>query len=85
MRPAAHCSPLQPIEPEVQEGNKAAGVGWSGLERSGFVTRVTRLRALLKACREAPKNGETERADRILVEAIRVLGKADAEDLRSDE
>jgi hypothetical protein len=55
------------------------------LERSGFVTCVTRLQALLKACREALKDGEIERADRILVEARRVLGKADAEDLRSDE
>jgi hypothetical protein len=77
MRPATHSSLLQPIKPGVQERNKAAGVGWSGLERSGFVTRVTRLQALLKACREALKDGETRRADRILVEVRRVLGTVD--------
>ncbi len=64
MRPAAHSSPLQPTRSVRGEANKAAGVGRSGLERSGFVTRVTRLRALLKACREALKDGETERAHR---------------------
>ena len=79
MRPRAHCSPLQPIEPEVLERNKAAGVGGSRLERTGFVTRVTRLRALLKACREALKDGETKRADRILVEARRLLARSDGD------
>ncbi len=73
MRPAAHSSPLQPIKPGEADGNRAAEVGWSGLERTGFVTRVTRLRALLKACREALKDCNTERADRIMVEARRVL------------
>ncbi len=42
-------------------------------KRTDFVTDVTRLRALLKACREALWNGEMERADRILVEAQRLL------------
>ncbi len=79
MRPAAHCSPLQPTKPTRGEANRAAGIGWSGLERAGFVTRVTRLRALLKACREALKDGEVERADRILVEARRVLAKSNEE------
>jgi hypothetical protein len=73
MRSPAHSSPLQPTKPGKGERNKAAGVGWSGLERGGFVTRVTRLRALLKACRGALKDGEVERADRILLEAQRVL------------
>ena len=85
MRPTAHSSPLQPTKPGQGEANRTAGVGWSGLERSRSVTRVTRVRALLKACREALKDGEIERADRILVEVRRVLGKADAEDLRCDE
>ena len=79
MRPAAHSSPLQPTKPGRGEANKAAGVGWNGLERTGFVTRVTRLRALLKACREALRNGEMEYADRILVEARRLLAKPSVE------
>jgi hypothetical protein len=73
MLPVAHCSPLQPTKTGQEEPNEAAGVGWSGLEASEFVMRVTRLRGLLKACREALKDGETERAGRILVEAQRVL------------
>jgi hypothetical protein len=84
MRPAAHCSPLHPTKPGQGEANRAAGVGWSGLERSELVTRVTRLRALLKACREALKDGETERAYRILAEAQRLLVKPNAEKLRRD-
>jgi hypothetical protein len=44
------------------------------VERSGFVRRVTRLRTLLKACREVLRDGETKRADRILAEAQRGYG-----------
>jgi hypothetical protein len=69
MRSVTHSSPLQLTKPGQGEANRAAKVGWGGLERSRFVTRVTRRRALLKACLEALKEGETERADRILFEA----------------
>jgi hypothetical protein len=57
------------------EANRAAGIGWSGFERSGFVTRVTRLRELLKACREALRDGETKRADRILAATLQELAR----------
>jgi hypothetical protein len=73
MRPAAYSSPLQPIKTAKTEPGKDAGVGWSRLEKTDFVTNVTRIRGLLGACREALKDGETERADRILAEAQRVL------------
>jgi len=73
MRPAAYSSLLQPIKTAETEPSKDAGVGWSGLEKTDFVTNVTRIRGLLRACREALKNGETERAERILAEAQRLL------------
>jgi hypothetical protein len=43
-------------------------------------TRVTRLRALLKACREALRDGEVERADRILADAQLILAPIDGMD-----
>lgn len=84
MRPAASSSPRQPTKPRQREANRAAGMGWSKPERDGFVTPVTRLRALLKACPGALKDGETERANRILAEAQRLLVKPNAEKLRRD-
>jgi hypothetical protein len=42
-------------------------------KRTDIVTDVKRLRALLKACREALKDGEPGRADRILIEALRTV------------
>ena len=65
MRPTAYSSPLRPIKPDQAGAYKAPGVGCSGLGRSAFVTRVTRLRVLLKACREALRDGEVERAGRL--------------------
>ena len=71
-RPAC---PLQPIKPGEGEGIEAATVGWSRPERGGFVTRVTRLRALLSAAREALREGEIKRADRIPTRAQLVAAR----------
>jgi len=58
---------------KVQQGPIRQG------KRTDFVTDVTRARALLEACRDALRDGETKRADRILVEARRVLAKLNEE------
>jgi len=73
MRPVTPLFGLKPPYPGNSERNKAEQDRIRPDKRSGFVTRVTRLRALLKACREALKGGEVERAERILAEARRVL------------
>jgi hypothetical protein len=76
MRPTTPLSGLKPPYLERPDPNKAEQGRIRPDKRGLFVTPVTRLRALQKACREALKDGEPERADRILVEAQRVLEKA---------
>ena len=76
MRPVTPLSGLKPPYPAKRDPNKAEQDRIRPDRGSRFVTRVTKLKALLKACREALKDGETGRADRILVEVQRVLEKA---------
>jgi ribosomal protein S20 len=73
MRPVTPLSGLKRPYPAKLDPNKAEQDRIRPDKRSRSVTRVTTLRALLKACREALKDGEIERADRILVEAQRAL------------
>lgn len=74
MRPERPLSTLIGTNSENTDPIKAQQGPLRLVSETDFVTSATRLRALLKACREALKDEETERADRILVEALRVLG-----------
>ena len=75
--PDSEDSPTPGLPYVAPRSAKWSEVGWSGLEKTDFVTNVTRIRGLLRAYREALKDGETERADRILAEAQRALAGAD--------
>ena len=70
---------------EESEGAKGAQDRSSQVSATEFVTRVTRIRGLLKAAREALKEGEVARADRVVAEAQRVLIRLAAGSTRRSE
>lgn len=78
MPPEPDSSLLQPTNSAEPQGDKAEQGGSSRVWSNEFVTDVTRLGGLLKAAREAIAIGETERADRVLGEAQRVLSRVHA-------
>jgi hypothetical protein len=73
MRPKRPLSTLIATNPEETDPTKAQQGPLRPGSETLFVTRVTKLRGLLRAAREALKDGEAERMDRILAEALREL------------
>ena len=75
MGPEKCLSELTRINPGDPEPDKAPEGLISQDRRTEFVTRVTRMRALLSMAKEALKKGEVKRVERILFKAQLVAAR----------